>query len=168
MRSLTSALALAALLSAVTCSGVSSARTESRSPGSADLVGTWRLVSYENYRDGKRETPYGESPRGYFGYDPTGHVSIHIMKMPRLAPDGFGRGASPSAGQKAAAYDAYVGYFGTYTVDTARGVVVHHVEGSLDPSYTDTDQPRPFVLAGDTLIIGDQTTWKRVLVRVRS
>jgi hypothetical protein len=53
-------------------------------------------------------------------------------------------------------------------VGPARGIVVHHVEGSLDPSFTDTDQPRPFVLSGDTLVIGDQTTWKRVLVRVRS
>jgi hypothetical protein len=32
--------------------------------------------------------------------------------------------------------------------------------------YTHTDQPRPFVLHGDTLIIGDQTTWRRVLQRV--
>ncbi len=32
--------------------------------------------------------------------------------------------------------------------------------------YTNTDQPRPFILKGDTLIIGDQKTWKRVLERV--
>ena len=32
--------------------------------------------------------------------------------------------------------------------------------------YNDTDQQRPFILKGDTLIIGDIKTWKRVLVKV--
>jgi hypothetical protein len=167
MRIVRIAWGVAAALLAISCTGVSSAREAPAVSASHNLVGTWRLISFENFRSGKWEAPYGENPRGYFVYDPTGRVSIHIMKMPRLAADGFGRGATPSVEQKAAAYDAYVGYFGTYTVDAARGIVVHHVEGSLDPSYTDTDQPRPFVLAGDTLIIGDQTTWKRTLRRVK-
>jgi hypothetical protein len=51
-------------------------------------------------------------------------------------------------------------------VDRLHGTFVTHVEGSLNPMYTNTDQPRPFVLKGDTLIIGDQKTWKRVLERV--
>src|SRR6266480_2423274 len=87
-------------------------------PGSEDLVGTWRLVSYEDWdATGKVSRPYGE-------------------------------------------------YFGTYSVDRLHGTFVTHVEGSLNPMYTNTDQPRPFVLKGDTLIIGDQKTWKRVLERV--
>jgi hypothetical protein len=45
-------------------------------------------------------------------------------------------------------------------------VVTHHVEGSLAPDYTDTDQPRPFTLTGDRLEISDGKTWRRVLERV--
>jgi hypothetical protein len=45
-----------------------------------------------------------------------------------------------------AAYEGYVAYFGTYRVDEANSVVTHVVEGSLNPGYTGTDQPRPFTL----------------------
>lgn len=44
-------------------------------------------------------------------------------------------------------------FSGTYEVDTDKGIVVHRVEGSLMPSYTDTDQPRPFRIDGDVLTI---------------
>ena len=52
-------------------------------------------------------------------------------------------GKPPSPEHALAAYTAYVAYFGTYTVDTEKHVVTHHVEGSLAPGFTDTDQPRP-------------------------
>ena len=51
------------------------------------------------------------------------------------------------------AYDGYVAYFGTYRVDEKNSIVTHVVEGSLKPSYTGTDQPRPFKLDGDDLVI---------------
>ena len=43
--------------------------------------------------------------------------------------------------------------------------LTHHVKGGSLPWYIDTDQPRSFNLKGDTLIIGDSKTWKRVLVK---
>jgi hypothetical protein len=46
-------------------------------------------------------------------------------------------------------------------------VVTHHVEGSLAPEFTETDQPRPFKLEGNRLEIGHGKTWRRVLERVR-
>src|SRR5438552_11367650 len=56
-------------------------------PGSEDLVGTWRLVSYEDWdATGKVSRPYGEHPRGYIVFDSTGHVSVNLMKMPALPP----------------------------------------------------------------------------------
>jgi len=36
-----------------------------------------------------------------------------------------------AADEKLALFDAYVAYFGTYSVDAARGVVIHHVEADL-------------------------------------
>jgi hypothetical protein len=131
------------------------------------LVGTWRLVSFEDWdAAGHRSQPYGEHPRGYFVYDATGHLSVQIMRTPPLPPLSSGDVAVATGAEKEAAYDAYLAYFGTYTVDAERGVVVHHVEGALMPTFTGTDQPRQFVLNGDTLIIGDQKRWKRVLERV--
>jgi len=46
-------------------------------------------------------------------------------------------------------------------------VVTLHAEGSLQPDYTNTEQPRPFRLEGDRLVIGDEKTYRCVLQRVR-
>ncbi len=143
-----------------------------RSARAADaLIGTWRVVEFADLdKDGKWQYRFGEHPRGYIVYDATGHVHIQIMKVPPVAPFPEGNvaeGKPPSAEHALAAYTAYVAYFGTYTVDKKKHVVTHHVEGSLAPEFTDTDQPRPFKLEGDRLEIGDGKTWRRVLERVR-
>ena len=134
------------------------------------LVGTWRVVEFADLdKDGKWVYWFGEHPRGYFVYDATGHVHIQIMKVPPLTPfpeANSDDGKPPTPEHALAAYNAYVAYFGTYTVDIEKHVVTHHVEGSLSPDYTDTDQPRPFKLKGDRLEIGDGKTWRRVLERV--
>jgi hypothetical protein len=135
------------------------------------LIGTWRLVEFADLdKGGKWQYKYGEHPRGYIVYDATGHVHIQIMKVPPLAPFQEAKtddDGPPSAEHAIAAYMAYAAYFGTYTVDEGKHVVTHHVEGSLKPDYTDTEQPRPFKLEGDRLEIGDGKTWRRVLERVR-
>ncbi len=135
------------------------------------LIGTWRVVEFADLdKDGKWHYWYGEHPRGYFVYDATGHVHIQIMKVPPLArfPEAnWDAGTLPSPEHALAAYNAYLAYFGTYTVDAKKQVVTHHVEGSMAPDYTDTDQPRSFKLEGDRLEIGDGKTERRVLVRVR-
>jgi hypothetical protein len=135
------------------------------------LVGTWRVVEFADLdKNGRWRYRFGESPRGYFVYDATGHVHIQIMKVPALAPFPEANavdGKPPSAEHALAAYNAHFAYFGTYTVDAKKHGVTHHVEGSLAPEFTDTDQPRPFKLESDRLEIGDGKTWRRVLERVR-
>ena len=139
--------------------------------GAQGLVGTWRVVEFADLdKDGKWQYWYGEHPLGYFVYDATGHVHIQVMKAPPLKPfpeENFDVGKPPSPDHALAAYNAYIAYFGTYTVDTNKHVVTHHVEGSLSPEYTGTDQPRPFKLEGNRLEITDGKTFRRVLERVR-
>jgi hypothetical protein len=92
------------------------------------------------------------------------------MKVPALAPfpeSNWDVGTPPSGEHAVAAYTTYEAYFGRYTVDEMKHVVTHHVEGSVHPDYTDTDQPRPFKLEGDRLEITDGSTYRRVLERVR-
>ncbi|HXY09193.1 MAG TPA: lipocalin-like domain-containing protein [Terriglobales bacterium] len=138
---------------------------------SSSLIGTWRVLEFADLdKDGKWTYWFGEHPRGYFVYDATGHVHIQIMRVPPLAPfpeASSNGGKLPTSEHALAAYSAYFAYFGSYTVDTNKQIVTHHVEGSLSPDYTDTDQPRPFKLEGDRLEIGDGKTWRRVLERVR-
>jgi hypothetical protein len=150
--------------------GVHAQGNTSGARAAEDLTGTWRVLEFADLdKDGKWTYRFGEHPRGYFVYDRTGHVHIQIMKIPSLSPFpelDVGNGKPPTAEHALAAYNAYVAYFGTYTVDTQKHIVTHHVEGSLAPDFTDTDQPRPFRLTGNRLEIGDGKTWRRVLERV--
>jgi len=136
------------------------------------LVGTWRVVRYvDTDASGKVTYPFGEKPSGYFVYDPTGHLSVQIMRTPARPRFAAGDDAKGTDAEVRAAYDGYVAYFGTYRVDERRSIVTHVVEGSLNPSYTGTDQPRPFKLHGDVLVIqardDDGTIYLRELHRVR-
>lgn len=140
--------------------------------GAASLVGTWRVerMTDTDLATGKVVHPYGERPKGYIVYDPTGHLHVQVMRTPATPPFASGDDAKGSDSEVRAAYDGYVAYFGTYEVDAKQGVVVHRVDGSLMPSYTGTDQPRPFRVEGDVLTIeGDSqgVHFLRQLRRVR-
>ena len=117
------------------------------------IVGTWKLVSAETRSaDGQVRHVYGENPRGMIMYDVAGNVSVNLM--------GFGRD-SFSAADKAKstpqeaklAIQTYEAYFGTYEVDEEKGTVVHHVEGSLLPNWTGSDQVRFCEFSDDQLIL---------------
>ncbi len=129
------------------------------------IVGTWRLISAEDRSSsGDPWVPYtfGNPPSGYFIYDPTGHASIQIMTTP---PQKIATPDSPTPEDALAIFNAYIAYYGTYTIDEANITV--QVEGAWDPSQVGTAQARPYELRGDTLIIGDQVTYKRTLKRVK-
>lgn len=122
----------------------------------SSLVGTWRFVEITDIDSTGAPIQYfGDKPCGFIIYTASGQVSVHIARCP--SPD-----VSPP--ELAATYN---GYFGTYTVNEARGLVTHQVEGGSAPDYIGTPQQRPFKITGDTLLLGDGRTWKRVLVRVR-
>jgi hypothetical protein len=136
---------------------------------STSLIGTWRLLIADDREDEKHDWQhsYGEHPRGYIVYDTTGHIFVQFCSDPPTPPFLSGD-FNPTAAEAKSAYLNYVAYFGTYSVDSRRHVVTHHVEGSLVPSYTATDQERPFQLHGDRLELTDGKTWRRVWVRVPS
>lgn len=131
-----------------------------------ELVGTWRLIEFSNL-DTVTNTwmhPYGKNPKGYFTYSKNGIVNINIssevpLQIPKELEGNFKIDLEEFR-QKYA-----VGYFGTYTVDREKNIVTHHVTGGTIPEYINTDQNRPFILTKDTLIIGDNKTWKRVLIK---
>jgi hypothetical protein len=136
------------------------------------LVGTWQLVRFEDTdAKGVVVKRFGEHPKGQFVYDATGHLSINIMRTPPAALFASGDDDTGTDAEVRAAFDGYVAYFGTYRVDTVRNVLTHVVEGSFKPSYTGTDQLRPFKLSGDVLVIGgpkpDGSRSYRKLLRVR-
>jgi hypothetical protein len=52
-----------------------------------------------------------------------------------------------------AAFEGYIAYFGSYTVDEASSLVIHHVEGSLMPNWIGTPQKRAITWRGGRLIL---------------
>ena len=130
------------------------------------LAGTWRLVEFADL-DPATSTwtyAYGKNPKGYFTYTRNGIVNLNICsEMPLKISEDSARNYNINLLHWADSNS--VGYFGTYSVDFSKSIVTHHVKGGSMPWYIDTDQPRPFILKADTLVIGDNKTWKRVLVK---
>jgi hypothetical protein len=136
-----------------------SARDTARGAPSGSLLGTWRLVAYEDHHpDGTIDYPYGKSPIGLLTYDATGHMSIQIARtpQPKVASNDDDKIAPE---EKIALFDSYVAYFGTYTVDWTRHVVTTRVEADLFGTFTGTTQERPFTLEGDRLTL--TPSWKK-------
>src|ERR1041385_6403903 len=116
--------------------------------GASALIGTWRLIAIEGI--GRGSNP-GDQPFGIVTYDSTGHMAVQMAYRSRRPP--FAAGADHATEhEKAAAYDSYGAYFGTYMVDALRGTITHHIEGSLNPAEVGTELVRFFVLRGDKVI----------------
>ena len=116
-----------------------------------ELVGAWRLVSWENRAaDGQLSHPMGVDARGYLIYTADGRFSVTISRADRSRFAG-GDLLGGTVSEKARASEGFVAYAGRYT---RRGdQVVHHVELSLFPNWVGTDQQRLADLSDDTLIL---------------
>lgn len=138
-----------------------------------DLVGTWRLVSWENTsRDGV-SYPMGTDPVGYLSYDPGGRMSVQVMRRRRgeLAGDAVG---TASADRLRAVLGGYLAYAGRYKVDRAACTVTHRIECALLPAQVGTRLTRWFQIDGTRLTLllsptsadrrssGGRVVWERL------
>jgi hypothetical protein len=111
--------------------------------------------------------PYGDYPKGYFIYGPTGLASIQFMDSSLLF-DKFSSGddRKPTPAEAKTVYDKYVAFFGRYQVDEANHLILYRVHGSLGPSSINTDKSVPFEVSASNLIIGDRKTLQIRLFRM--
>ena len=131
---------------------------------SSSLVGTWRIVRYcDRDSTGSMVEPLGPNPAGLFVYTSTGQLSIQAMRTP---PSGPLAGEPIRLSSLAELRPFYFGYFGTYSI-LSDSTVVHHVEGGTFPDYIGRDQPRRYVIRGDTLSIGAPLFLCRILIRAK-
>jgi hypothetical protein len=127
------------------------------------VAGTWKLISAEDVVNGEwKPYTFGNPPSGYFIYDASGIASVQIMTTPPVTLSDPDDGPTPE--EALDIFNGYIAYYGTWTVDAVNITV--QVEGAWDPRQVGTAQSRPYQLDGDTLIIGNQTTYKRTLQRV--
>ena len=121
-----------------------------------EFVGAWKLISFERRTaSGEVTYPMGPNPVGRLTYDALGRMSAQIMRPDRPKFQGA-IPASWSAEEKAAAFDGFIAYYGTFSVSEADHVVIHHVEASLYPHWVGSDQRRLYEFSGSQLILRAQ------------
>ena len=113
------------------------------------FTGTWRLLACEGqWSDGRVSKPYGDEPGGLLMYDGAGSFSGQIMARER--PDfATGNLLKGSDAEVRAAFEGYVAYYGSYTVDETEGLMIHEVEGSFFPNWIGERQVRKFEFSDD-------------------
>jgi lipocalin-like protein len=113
------------------------------------LLGNWALVKYEVISENGDVRP-GNYDVGRLMYGEGGEMTAHLARSDRTA---------------------YLGYFGPYTIDAAKGVVVHHVVGSSLASWVGSEQVRYYGFTADGRLtlslkqgvrVTQTLTWERV------
>jgi hypothetical protein len=115
------------------------------------LIGTWRLISWENRSlDGRISYPLGKDAAGYIMYSEDGYMFVAIMRPDRVK---FAAGdlLGASTEERAHAAETYVSYCGRYEVQGDS--VIHHVELSLFPNWAGLDQERLVEVTGNRLTL---------------
>lgn len=159
-------------LTAAACWVALSERPSAEQAGAALLepfLGTWKLVEMETRTaKGDLVPPAPGTPRreGYLIYDAAGYMAVSIV------PTGRKRNAAAqvSDDEAKALIDGYTAYYGSVTVNPSEKVVVHHLQGSLNPGMG-AEQRRQYSFSGNRLTLkpppasnGNQSalTWERM------
>lgn len=132
---------------------------------SAPFIGSWTLLSYDlRLPSGVVERPMGDHPRGRILYLVNGQMSAQLMGS-GIEPMANADSDKATADEAARAWRNYVGYWGTYTVDAAAGVVTHNVEGAWFPNWVGLEQVRHYAFSGNQLTLkADSPAWHASLV----
>jgi hypothetical protein len=154
--------------------GQSSTSRAAEGDARSRFAGTWKLLTIERLGAKGEVLPPAQPPAfgspnpvGFIVYDAAGYMGVTIMQSGRPKY----RGAQPTPEEAKGALLSFTSYFGTFTVNEAEKTVTHHVQGSLNPNNTGTDQKRAFELSGNRIVLKPprrndgiqlRLTWERV------
>jgi hypothetical protein len=115
------------------------------------FIGTWKLIDWYLINSaGKKDYPFGQHPKGYLIYLPTGFMSAHLMAENRQPfADSSVFSATPE--EALAALKTYASYCGKYSIE--KNYVKHHIELVLNPGWVGTTQVREFEFQGDDRLV---------------
>jgi len=131
-------------------SGLVSVNREQEEAIARRFVGAWKLVSVQG-EDPVFPLGY-DHPSGMIIYDASGWMSGQIAVKDDRKPFASGL-KSGTVEEKAAAFDSYFGYYGTYTVDSEKKTVTHHVVNHSWPGRRGVDNVRWFEFDGNDRLI---------------
>src|SRR2546422_816221 len=133
------------------------------------FIGAWRLMAFEEEGpDGEIIYPYGQDAAGLLVYDSSGRMSVQIMRRDR-APFSSADWQSIPAEEIKKAIEGFTAFFGSYEVDEANSIILHHVEGHVLPESVGKVLRREFSFSGDVLTLkpspNRRAIWERVVHR---
>lgn len=99
------------------------------------IIGAWKLISLEIQKEnGEVIYPFGKNAQGSIMYTKSGRFSVQLMRLdrPQFASGDQMKGTMEEI---KANYEGFVSYYGSYEFDRKKGLVIHHVEGSLFPNW---------------------------------
>ena len=156
----------------------------------SDLVGAWSLETFRIFFTDEREPifPFGKDAQGLLIYTDSGCMSAILSRKDRepLNASRLENAAKAPSQQKAAAFDSYLSYSGTFYVEhnelpdweganpdpdrehnhmIRRGQVVHVVELASVPNTIGNKHVRHVTLTGDQLVLRYDITPKSGITR---
>jgi lipocalin-like protein len=116
------------------------------------LIGTWRLISWENksVEDGQISYPLGKDATGYIMYNEDGYMFVAIMSPYRPNFAG-GDLLSGTKEEEAQAEETFLSYCGRY--ELREEAVIHQIELSSFPNWVGAEQERLLELRGNRLTL---------------
>ena len=130
--------------------GVASAQSDKQNRAiQKKFVGMWKLISIDDRTPGNPNNEF--NPTGYIIYDANGRMAVQITRRSDRTKFTSAKSMKATSDEKAAAFDSYSAYYGTYTIDAAAATVTHHLEGSLTPNDVGLIWVRYFRLSGDRI-----------------
>ena len=114
------------------------------------MAGFWRLTSYKfETSDGNVAYPWGDDPVGIVMFDKNRRFSAQIMTRDRPKIT-FGPNTMDEI---KSAYAGFISYFGTFDIDEEKGIIINHVEGSLNPDWVGGDQIRYYTFEDNRMTL---------------
>jgi hypothetical protein len=128
------------------------------------LVGVWRLVriEYSGPRGSTVDPFYRAGSTGLLIYDSSGWMSVDIVAPGRRAFEVPAQRLSPHADRnlaalKAAAFDGYYAYDGTWDFNAETSELVHHVVRSLLPAESGVTYTQKASLEAGRLVFSNRS-----------
>ena len=127
------------------------------------FIGTWKLISqHTHFPDGRNVPSRGEGAVGILTYDTADNMAVQLMRTDAQASE------YSDMRDLTTAMDGYIGYFGTYAIDTTAKIITHTVRGSSFFGYRNSVQRRQYTFSDDgrtlTLAAEANDGSRRVLV----
>ncbi|MFO7558026.1 MAG: lipocalin-like domain-containing protein [Desulfobacterales bacterium] len=117
---------------------------------SHQLIGTWKLVSFELQTTGGDElSPLGDAPIGIAIIDKSGYMSAQLSRGDRkpFSSD------PPTPEEIQTAFMSFIAYFGEYRIDEKKQTFTTRVHGSSNPDWIGEDQIRHYEMKDNQMVL---------------